>query len=410
MIIHQHQISNENTLKDRIEWIDVLRGLASISVMILHFYHQILIILIPTAVSANIEWENASQRLLGDTISFYETYAANSPLLDFGNFIFNGYDLGKLGVLIFFLISGFVIPYSISKKHLHPLKSFAISRFFRLYPIYWFSLIIIGGVIWPFFTPEDIDLGLFYLNLTMLQKFFLQSDINGVAWTLQLEIIFYVSCALLFGFGLLKHSKIIQAIFAFFVLSGLIGAATAYLFNLDLPLGLPLGLSFMWLGYCTRPLFLNKDNFLSKKSAWLTITMGLPIILLACILGYGGAGLRYAMTYALAIGIYLFVGLALKPASKILQWLGSISYSLYLLHGIVAFFILKHCVNLINLPYTTSSFWLLIPLTITGIISIFVSHLTYNYIEKPSIHYGKYLINRVNKNSFKLETVQQDSV
>lgn len=51
------------------------------------------------------------------------------------------FGLGKVAILMFFIISGFVIPFSITKYHAHNMKRFIITRFFRLYPAYWLSIL-----------------------------------------------------------------------------------------------------------------------------------------------------------------------------------------------------------------------------------------------------------------------------
>jgi peptidoglycan/LPS O-acetylase OafA/YrhL len=388
-----------SSARERIEWIDCLRGLAAVAVMILHFYHQILIAILPSIFVMDSSWKNHPQNLLEETLNYYNAYAPNSSLLTISHFIFSYFDLGKVGVLVFFLISGFVIPYSISKKHRQPIKCFAVSRFFRLYPIYWFSLFIIGLVIIPFFTPDEADWKLYLLNLTMFQKFFLQEDINGVAWTLQLELIFYFSCAFLFWTNLLKNRITIIFILAIFISSALGGAIVAKLFSIDLPLGLPLGLSYMWLGYCSRAIFLKTNNLLSRKSAWLIIAISLPIILLSCYLGYDDAGGRYMNTYSIALIIYVTTGLVFKPASGILQWLGRISYSLYLLHGTVAFLFLDFFIRTLLPQPPSDTLDIMVPLFATACASIIVAHLTYRYIESPSIQLGRRVIKRINEQS-----------
>src|SRR5438093_378798 len=45
---------------------------------------------------------------------------------------------GVFGVITFFLVSGYIIPFSLER--LGSLRAFWISRFFRLYPLYWLSL------------------------------------------------------------------------------------------------------------------------------------------------------------------------------------------------------------------------------------------------------------------------------
>ena len=57
-------------------------------------------------------------------------------------------DTGRIGVVLFFAISGFVIPSSLAAKDgettTHALKVFLIRRFFRLYPAYWVSVLASG--------------------------------------------------------------------------------------------------------------------------------------------------------------------------------------------------------------------------------------------------------------------------
>ncbi len=47
-------------------------------------------------------------------------------------------NLGRAGVFSFFIVSGFVIPFSLERSN--SLRKFWINRIFRLYPIYWGSL------------------------------------------------------------------------------------------------------------------------------------------------------------------------------------------------------------------------------------------------------------------------------
>ncbi len=46
---------------------------------------------------------------------------------------------GALGVLLFFLVSGFVIPFSLEHRNL---RGFFVRRFFRLYPTLWICLLL----------------------------------------------------------------------------------------------------------------------------------------------------------------------------------------------------------------------------------------------------------------------------
>lgn len=70
----------------------------------------------------------------------------------------------------FFIMSGMVIPFSL-KKCRSPIINFAISRFFRLYPVYWISILL--AIISIFFIKkESIDIKLVIYNASMFQSLF----------------------------------------------------------------------------------------------------------------------------------------------------------------------------------------------------------------------------------------------
>ncbi|MFF4225941.1 acyltransferase family protein [Streptomyces sp. L500] len=106
---------------------------------------------------------------------------------------------GWLGVEIFFLISGFVICMSAWGR---PLGDFVVSRAARIYPAYWVAILLTGGVVllWPQVRsvagPEQV-----FTNLTMLQQGLGVWDVDGVYWTLFVELKFYVLFALVVARG-----------------------------------------------------------------------------------------------------------------------------------------------------------------------------------------------------------------
>ena len=114
---------------------------------------------------------------------------------------------GRLGVPLFFVISGFVILMSSWGKDV---PAFTASRIGRLYPAYWVSVVLsvaISFVLWPayadFFggtdSPSDA-----VLNLTMVQQAFGADSLSGVYWTLWYEARFYLLIALLMLVGMTR--------------------------------------------------------------------------------------------------------------------------------------------------------------------------------------------------------------
>ncbi|MFY0732312.1 acyltransferase family protein [Pseudomonas sp. NFX15] len=105
---------------------------------------------------------------------------------------------GYLGVELFFMISGFVILMTASSNNL---KVFIVSRAVRLYPAFWacctLTFIVTLAIGAPRFTA---DLYQYIANMTLLGNFLNVAPIDGVYWSLFVEIKFYLLIAILLGF------------------------------------------------------------------------------------------------------------------------------------------------------------------------------------------------------------------
>ncbi|GHG64776.1 acyltransferase family protein [Streptomyces griseocarneus] len=107
---------------------------------------------------------------------------------------------GWLGVQLFFLISGFVICMSCWGKSA---GDFALARVARLYPAYWFAVLTVALVVrlWPSVNDAPA-LRSVAVNLTMLQDPLGVAPVDGVYWTLWVELRFYLLFALVVHRGL----------------------------------------------------------------------------------------------------------------------------------------------------------------------------------------------------------------
>jgi peptidoglycan/LPS O-acetylase OafA/YrhL len=110
-------------------------------------------------------------------------------------------EYGWLGVELFFLISGFVISMSTWGKGL---GGFAVSRVVRLFPAYWFGIVATTTVLllWPTPGIAHLPLADTAVNLTMLQRGVGVRGVEGVYWSLWLEIVFYALFAVVVWRGL----------------------------------------------------------------------------------------------------------------------------------------------------------------------------------------------------------------
>ena len=113
---------------------------------------------------------------------------------------------GYLGVNLFFLISGFVILMTASGKSA---RQFVVSRAARLYPAFWccvtltfLATLLLGQ------GRFAVTAGQYLVNLTMLHEPLHVESVDGVYWSLLVELKFYALVFLLVLFGQVRHVKV----------------------------------------------------------------------------------------------------------------------------------------------------------------------------------------------------------
>jgi|GEM_PF-388686 len=116
---------------------------------------------------------------------------------------------GHIGVLFFFMISGYVIFYSAKDKKA---SAFFYSRVKRLYPSYWFGLLFTSFfiILWGAGTKMQFSAFEFFVNISMLQDLVGVKSIDGVYWTLIYELKFYF---IVFLFLLFEKDKWLKLFF-----------------------------------------------------------------------------------------------------------------------------------------------------------------------------------------------------
>lgn len=122
---------------------------------------------------------------------------------------------GYLGVALFFIISGFVIHFSLKEK----IRDYALSRFLRLYPLFWFccTLTYIITLLVPMKGETPLSFFLYLKNLLIINNGKTAFMIDGSYWTLTIEILFYI------GIGLFTYffsKKRLIYFYAFWLLFG----------------------------------------------------------------------------------------------------------------------------------------------------------------------------------------------
>ncbi|GAB1691379.1 acyltransferase family protein [Krasilnikovia sp. M28-CT-15] len=118
-------------------------------------------------------------------------------------------DLGKYGVLLFFLVSGYVIPMSLERHG--SLRRFWVGRLFRVYPAYLVTVAVTGilalaglGGVRASLRADPVTAVLAHASM-LLDPLGLRGTVR-VFWTLSYEMIFYLVVAGLFAWRLHRHS------------------------------------------------------------------------------------------------------------------------------------------------------------------------------------------------------------
>ncbi|MEZ5460657.1 acyltransferase family protein [Dokdonella sp.] len=338
-----------------------------------------------------------------------ESFYTLSPQTGASRWLFDishQWDFGRIGVVAFFVISGFVIPFSTRPGVPGAGLDFAIKRLFRIYPAYWLS--IPAGAfachwLWgKAFTTTD-----FLVNLTLMQDLAGVPPAIGLYWTLLVELAFYAICLVFLVTGNIRNYSRIAAFsggLALIVLVWLIAQGQGHtLFFYGITLWL-VHLSIMSMATLFRAWY---DRELKDPAARITFYA----LVLFYLVGYplvstliAGLPWGYTVPYSIGIGIVLLGATVLRIRNPLMTWLGQISYSIYLFHPVVFYTTLS---ILYRLP--VDSWWrtrhLSVYLGVITMITICIAAAVYDFVEKPCIRLGRRLADRVTRDRVGLAAV-----
>lgn len=237
--------------------------------------------------------------------------------------------VGLYGVHFFFMISGFVIYWSLQKNA--NVYQFAVSRLSRIFPAYYVALLLTFTLVAVFGLPGR-EFGVFELimNFTLLQEFFYIPHIDQVYWSLTMELTFYFFIALLLMAGQIKHAEY------WFIPLMLISVAD-YSGALDLPLRVNKTLLLRHIGQFIAGIIFFR-LFIGKISP-VAVALLIGTMIMNFFIYPWFDSLLLMSFYGL---FYLAVTGRLKwTCHPILLWLGGISYTAYLLHQNIGYIIIR---------------------------------------------------------------------
>ena len=307
-------------------------------------------------------------------------------------------DVGRLGVVIFFAISGFVIPRSFGGSREGAERRFVVRRLCRLYPAYWVSML--GGVLWWWQTGRAVHWQTLAANATMMPMFLGQEPLVGVYWTLHVELIFYALCLILHRTNwLTKPATLAVVVVSLTGLSRLLRVVDRA--NTVGPtIGrhmFVLGLAVMVWGALFRAVYDATGGFRhgvwrSRAVWWLTGAGAVLPVVLDPKVGWYVVGWQARLPpshFAVVVGLWVFaVWVAWwRVEDRVTAYLGTISYSIYLLHATVvlglAQFLTDHA-GMRNWSVPAWGYFIL-----AGGVTLGLSAAVYRWVEAPAITLGK---------------------
>lgn len=308
-------------------------------------------------------------------IYHFGDFAARAPLADFGIRAAIGHEVaypwlspfvwwGFLGVELFFFISGFVIALSAEGRSAF---AFARARLLRLMPAFWALVVVCFLVTLAYTTaPLSATLDLLVRSLVLYPT---GPWLDGVYWTLTVEIVFYAAVAVLLLFGAFHHVERLAGMWTVltcFLLGITVLVATGGLADS----GAAGAIAGLMKSYASRPLLLSTGPFFALGIivyAMVRKGVTVPRLLMSALAVVGGAMAVWLTTgrtdgpliWAVAMALTLAglsweaSGRRMTGSRRIGGWLrlmGLASYPLYLVHQIVGAWLLGRIIDMTGSP------------------------------------------------------------
>ena len=276
---------------NRLVEVDALRGMAALAVVLFHY-----------------------------TTRFGELFTTGAtPTVSF--------PLGHYGVNLFFIISGFVIFMTLEKTA-RPMD-FVVSRFSRLFPAYWAAIFLTYLICHVLGLPGKlVGFGTALANMLMLHSLFGVPHVDGVYWTLEVELLFYFGMFLLYRLKWLGQVHL--ALFGLMLLR-LVYYVFEHQFAIHLPWIIFRLTILQYIPWFSLGISIYLATSRHGSGTWrvpaCTAAMAIIVLLICESLFVGCLAVALATSLFLAASGHLPI-LRFWPC----VWLGTISYPLYLLH------------------------------------------------------------------------------
>lgn len=340
-------------------------------------------------VSARLEYVE-SLRFVAAILVLFQHYIEQYSQLPFFKEIMQ-IGPGLSGVVIFFCVSGYVVPMSV-RGQIAPVD-FMIRRIFRVYPLMiavFIFLLFTGsfGILdkWSFMADTTVPQWVF--NLLLLQEYVGVKPFLGVTWTLAVEFVWYT----LFALSLWRFGDRAGHILNIALPVGILALTLA---SLATGVRLPLGrLNMIYACVLGYQVYLHDWQKISLRTLIVSFIAFLVVTILSNLVAFGVySHPQISLLQALwpwVLGPLVFLAVVVVPQlrnAKILnegilpRW-GAASYSIYIFHSI----------GLAAAAQYTTSIWAgsIVAIGLTGILSF----LGYRFVELSGVKLGQQFLKK----------------
>lgn len=294
---------------------------------------------------------------------------------------------GAFAVALFFMVSGFII---VAVGMRESARTFAIRRALRIYPPLWVSIALLLAAFSVALAQADAP-GLhgyeinkvlamdnpwpaILLAMSLLNYVVGTPPVNGVAWTLIIELLFYLTVLLLLPLLRARPRTAIVVAFAGLLILQVFARVHAVVFLVAVNM---VYVTFLFLGTLVYLRYSQRigTGFFVVGTAlfWGLFIHGIHRYALTPPWTIEGYGVSYAFAWLAFVALLLVDRhIRLDPVTA---FFSRISYSLYLNHGGLGFVLLALLVPALGFP---------VSLAITLVLVVAVSAASYRFVELPS--------------------------
>lgn len=343
-------------MQEHFRSLDVLRGLAALTVVAFHYHHFYL-----------LDWAGRGRDI--PPLEVFP-YAAVMGL---------AYEYGHFAVQLFWVISGFVFAHVYLPRRATAME-FVVARVARLYPLHLVTLVLVAIVQWlssevngHWIIYGNNDLKHFLLQLSFASNSIWVSEglsFNGPIWSVSLELASYALFFLLL--------PVIRKLGVIFLLPMVLAFGGCVLLDVQLKpftQGVFVCALYFFVGNLVYLLYRDAPRFRA------------PVLIALCvatlIVMWAGSDDEIVTLSWCATVVYAMASINhVVPENVVARFLSDTSYSVYLVHVplqmLVLLFADTYCAG--SRTFADSA----ITLPVYVLLSVFLAYLAHRYVEKPS--------------------------